>query len=47
MTAHDEVVTISNEHLDARLSKPFAATALRATVERLIGGPDADLPAAA
>jgi DNA-binding response OmpR family regulator len=47
MTAHEEVVAISNEHLDGRLSKPFAVSALRAKVESLIGGPETDLPRAA
>jgi CheY-like chemotaxis protein len=47
MTAHQDFVAISQDHVDGLLSKPFAATALRAKVESLIGGPDADLPAAA
>jgi two-component system cell cycle sensor histidine kinase/response regulator CckA len=47
MTAHKDVVAISDEHLDGRLSKPFGVNALRAKVESLIGGPDADLPTAA
>ncbi len=47
MTAHEGFVEISDEHLDGRLSKPFGARALREKVASLIGGPDADAPAAA